>query len=144
MAGIAGGLYTPRAMLRNLAIGTLFFCAASAAQSTEEVRFWHALTGPQAAEIERLAARFNESQTDYRVLPSYKGSLEVTFARALAAKRTAAAPHIVQIHSSLTHDLSTHQLLVPLSQVMANANQPFDAALFPPLASAFSHPHARP
>ncbi len=130
-------------MLRNLAIGTLFFCAASAAQSREEVRFWHALTGPQAAEIERLAARFNASQKEYRVLPSYKGTLELTFARALAAKRTAAAPHIVQIHEALTDDLIAEQLVLPLWQVMADARQSFDAELFPAVASAFSDSHDR-
>jgi sn-glycerol 3-phosphate transport system substrate-binding protein len=138
MAGIAAGLYTPRAMLRNFTLGALLFCAASSAQTKEEVRFWHALTGPQSAAIERLAARFNAGQKEYRVVPSYKGALEVTFARALAARRGAAAPHIVQIHESLTDDLIAEHLVVPLWQAMADARQPFDAALFPAVASAFS------
>src|SRR5882672_2415981 len=138
MAGISGGLYTPRAMLRNFGLAAIFFCTASMAHAMEDVRFWHALTGAQAVEIDRLAARFNAAQKEYRVLPSYKGSLEVTFARALAVRRTAAAPHIVQIHESLTDDLVAEHLVVPLWQVMADARQRFDAALFPALASAFS------
>src|SRR5258708_3152820 len=142
MAGISAGLYTPRAMLRNLALGAIFFCAASAAQAREDVRFWHALTGTQAAEIDRLAARFNAAQKEYRVLPSYKGALEVTFARALAIRRTAAAPHIVQIHESLTDDLIAEQLVLPLWQVMDNAKPPFEAAPFPAQASAFSVTHS--
>src|ERR1700704_1449838 len=131
MAAIARELYTPRAMLRKLALGTLLFCAASSALPREDVRFWHALSGPQAAAIERLSARFNTSQKEYRVRPSYKGALEVTFALALAARHGAAAPHIVQIHESLTDDLIAEHLVVPLWQAMADARQPFDAALFP-------------
>lgn len=130
-------------MLRNLALGTFLFCAASSAQAREDVRFWHALSGPQAAAIERLAARFNAAQQEYRVRPSYKGTLEVTFASALAAKRSAAAPHIVQIHESLTDDLIAEHLVVPLWQAMADARQPFDAALFPAVSSAFSDERGR-
>jgi sn-glycerol 3-phosphate transport system substrate-binding protein len=130
-------------MLRKLALGTLFFCAASSAQSTEDVRFWHALNGPQAAAIQRLAARFNASQKDYRVRPVYKGGLEVTFALALAARHGKGAPHIVQIHESLTDDLIAEHLVVPLWQAMADARQRFDAALFPAVSSAFSDEHGR-
>ena len=132
-------------MLRKLALGTalfcatsgtFLFCAASSAPSREDVRFWHALRGPQAAAIERLAARFNASQKEYRVRPVYKGALEATFAQALAARRGKGAPHIVQIHESLTDDLIAEHLVVPLWQAMADARQPFDAALFPAVSSA--------
>jgi sn-glycerol 3-phosphate transport system substrate-binding protein len=130
-------------MLRKLALGTLLFCAASSALPREDVRFWHALSGPQAAAIERLAARFNASQKEYRVRPAYKGALEVTFALALAARHGAAAPHIVQIQESLTDDLIAERLVVPLWQVMADAKQPFDTALFPAVSSAFSDERGR-
>jgi sn-glycerol 3-phosphate transport system substrate-binding protein len=130
-------------MLRNLALGTLLFCAASPALPREDVRFWHALSPPQAAAIERLAARFNAAQKEYRVLPSYEGALEVTFARALAAKRRGTAPHIVQIHESLTDDLIAEHLVVPLWQAMADARQPFDAVPFPAVSSAFSDERGR-
>src|SRR5258708_34298776 len=113
MAAIARGLYTPRAMLRKLALGTLLFCAASSALPREDVRFWHALGGPQAAAIEQLAARFNASQKEYRVRPSYKGALEVTFALALPGRHAPPAPHLVQIHESLTHDLIAERLMGP-------------------------------
>jgi len=99
--------------------------AAAPCQAREDVRFWHSMTGAQAQEIERVVARFNAAQREYRVVPSYRGPLEVAFARALAARRTAAAPHIVQVHEALTDDLIAEQLVVPLWRVLADAGQPF-------------------
>jgi sn-glycerol 3-phosphate transport system substrate-binding protein len=130
-------------MLRCIALVLGFFCAASCAVAREEVRFWHSLAGTQAKAMERLAARFNASQPQYRVLPSYRGTLEATFARALAAKRSAGAPHVVQIHESLTEDLVAERLIVPLWQVMRDARQPLGEGLLPVVAGAFSDARGR-
>src|ERR1700674_2988621 len=146
MAAMAGRLYTRRAMLRNIAAALLpallpallLVCAASTALAREDVHVWHALTGAQALELEQLAARFNASQRQYRVVPSYKGPLEVAFARALATKRSASAPHILQVHEALTGDLLAEQLVMPLWQVMAGAKEPFAATLLPAVTGAFS------
>jgi len=71
-------------------------------------------------------------------VPSYRGTLEAAFARALAARRTAAAPHIVQVHEALTDDLIREQLVVPLWRVLADAKEPFAATLLPTVAGVFS------
>ena len=134
-------------MLRNIAAGLCLLCAAAAAsapcEAREDIRFWHAMSGAQALEMERLVARFNAAQREYRVVASYKGPLEATFAAALGAKRSAGAPHIVQIHEALTDDLIAEQIVVPLWQVMAEAREPFAPTLLASVTGVFSDERGR-
>ena len=130
-------------MLRSLILGAIFLGAAGAAQAREEVRLWHALSGSQATALERLAQRFNAAQKEYRVQVSYRGALEATFAQALALRRNAAAPHIVQIHESITDDLVAEQLIVPLWQAMVVARQSFDGRVVRAVGGAFTDARGR-
>ena len=59
--------------------------------------WWHAMTGVNAEEINRLARAFNESQTVAEVRPVYKGGYADTLTAAIAAWRADQAPHLVQI-----------------------------------------------
>ena len=62
-----------------------------------QVVWWHAMTGVNADEINRLARAFNESQAEAEVLPIYKGGYADTLTAAIAAWRADQAPHLVQI-----------------------------------------------
>src|SRR5271156_6557347 len=61
------------------------------------VVWWHAMTGVNADEINRLARAFSESQAAAEVLPVYKGGYADTLTAAIAAWRADQAPHLVQI-----------------------------------------------
>ena len=63
------------------------------------------MSGPRGDELERLAARFNASQAEYRVAPRYKGTEEQTLALALGSRRSIWGPHIVQAYEAGTADL---------------------------------------
>jgi sn-glycerol 3-phosphate transport system substrate-binding protein len=147
MAAMARGLYTPRAVLRSLTIGAIVLAvgaaASAAAHAREEVRLWHALSGQQGAALERLARRFNAGQKDYLVRVVRHGALDAMFAQALALRRKKSAPHIVQIHESLTGDLLSEQLVVPLWQAMKAAKQPFDIHALPAVAGVFTDERGR-
>ena len=58
---------------------------------------WHAMTGVNAAEIDRLAKAFNDSQADAEVKPVFKGGYADTLTAAIAAWRADQAPHLAQI-----------------------------------------------
>jgi len=62
-----------------------------------QVVWWHAMTGVNADEINRLARAFSESQPEAEVLPVYKGGYADTLTAAIAAWRADQAPHLVQI-----------------------------------------------
>jgi len=62
-----------------------------------QVVWWHAMTGVNADEINRLARAFSESQPEAEVQPIYKGGYADTLTAAIAAWRADQAPHLVQI-----------------------------------------------
>ncbi|HXI36852.1 MAG TPA: extracellular solute-binding protein [Burkholderiales bacterium] len=134
-----------RVILRALFLASCVAALATAAsaRAREDVVVWHALSGPQAAAFQRLAQRFNAAQKEYRVLASARGGLETTFAQALALRRKRGAPHIVQIHESLTDELIAEHLVVPLWQAMQAAKQPFELHALPAVAGAFTDARGR-
>src|SRR5918994_4700109 len=95
MAVIASRLYTARRMLRIASVVFLVLCTASAAQGGE-IRVWHSMNGVRGAEFERLVARFNASQAQFRVVATYKGAYDEAAVEAVTARRASRAPHLVQ------------------------------------------------
>jgi sn-glycerol 3-phosphate transport system substrate-binding protein len=59
--------------------------------------WWHAMTGVNAAEVERLAKAFTDSQPDIEVQAVYKGGYGEVLTAAIAAWRAGQAPHLAQI-----------------------------------------------
>jgi sn-glycerol 3-phosphate transport system substrate-binding protein len=119
-------------------------CAAPAARAAQEIRLWHAMDGAAGAELERLAAEFNAAQAEYRVVPSYKGSYEQTLAAALAARKQATGPHIVQVNELGTADLmAARDEVRPLWQVMSEAGHAPEAKYLPAVADYFSDAKGR-
>lgn len=102
---------------------------AGSASAATEIVFWHSMTGSLREQVERLAARFNESRTgsraaadsqampalgnsrvywsgsDYKIIPVYKGNYDETMAALLGAGKTTKTPHIVQIFDIGTADM---------------------------------------
>ncbi len=69
---------------------------ASAADKTP-ITLWHAMSGANGEEVERLARDFNASQSEVVLEAIYKGGYPETLTAAIAASRAGKAPHIVQI-----------------------------------------------
>jgi sn-glycerol 3-phosphate transport system substrate-binding protein len=55
------------------------------------------MTGGNNDIVNKLAADFNASQTDYKVVPTFKGSYPDTMNAGIAAFRAGNAPHIIQV-----------------------------------------------
>jgi sn-glycerol 3-phosphate transport system substrate-binding protein len=70
---------------------------ARAQASKIPVLWWHAMTGVNADEINRLARAFSDSQAEAEVQPIYKGGYADVLTAAIAAWRADQAPHLVQI-----------------------------------------------
>lgn len=132
-------------MLRRAFAAIVIGFAASGAPAAGEIQFWHAMNGNFGAELERLAARFNASQREFRVVAVYKGTYEETLAAAFAARKTGLAPHIVQVAEAGTADVIAQRDAVrPLWQVMAESGLPLDAkSTLPALGAYFSDANGR-
>ena len=57
------------------------------ALATTEVQWWHAMGGVNGERVNKIAADFNASQSDFKVIPSYKGNYTETMTAAIAAFR---------------------------------------------------------
>src|SRR4051812_25635728 len=64
--------------LLQLMIVLLVFAAAGPASAATTIMWWHAMTGELRKQIEKPAADFNASQSEFKVVPSYKGDYTET------------------------------------------------------------------
>ena len=123
-----------RRSLLGAAAAVAFTCGASAAaQAQTEIQWWHAMGGQLGEALNALAEGFNKSQTDYKVVPVYKGTYTETMTAAIAAFRARQQPHIVQVFEVGTATMMAAKGAVhPVYQLMADASEPFDPNAYLP------------
>ena len=71
--------------LQSLALASLLALGAASAQAQTEIQWWHSMTAVNNEWVNDLAKDFNASQKDYKVVPTYKGTYDVSFTAAVAA-----------------------------------------------------------
>jgi sn-glycerol 3-phosphate transport system substrate-binding protein len=123
-----------RRSLLGAAVAVAFTCGASAAaQAQTEIQWWHAMGGQLGEALNALAEGFNKSQTDYKIVPVYKGTYTETMTAAIAAFRARQQPHIVQVFEVGTATMMAAKGAVyPVYQLMADAGEPFDPNAYLP------------
>src|SRR5437763_8812340 len=91
----------------RLAAAAMAIALASPAHAVTEIQWWHAMSGELGKQLERLAADFNGSQSEYRIVPSYKGNYTETVTASIFAFRSRSQPAIVQVNEIATDRKST-------------------------------------
>ena len=71
------------------------FSANACAQT--EIQWWHSMGGALGEALNGLAAKFNASQKDYKIVPTFKGTYPESMTAAIAAFRAGSAPHLLQV-----------------------------------------------
>ena len=105
----------------------------SAAQAQTEIQWWHAMGGELGAKLEEITKGFNDSQDDYTVVPSYKGTYPETMTAAIAAFRAQQQPAIVQVFEVGTGTMMAAEgAIVPVHQLMQDQGADFDPQAFLP------------
>lgn len=100
---------------------------AGIARAATEIQWWHSMTGALGDRVSEIATGFNNSQTDWKVVPIYKGSYPESMTAAIAAFRAGTPPHIVQVFEVGTATMMAAQGAVkPVYQMMQEAGEPFD------------------
>jgi sn-glycerol 3-phosphate transport system substrate-binding protein len=111
---------------------------APAAYAQTEIQWWHSMTGANNDKVNELAAKFNASQKDYRVVAVFKGSYPESMTAAIAAFRAGNAPHILQVFEVGTATMmSAKGAIVPVAKVMADAKEPFDPKAYLPAVAGY-------
>ena len=111
---------------------------ATGAMAQTEIQWWHAMGGANGERVERIANGFNESQSEFKVVPSYKGNYTETMTAAVAAFRAGEQPHIVQVFEVGTATMMAAKGAVyPISDVMADSGTPFDKSAYLPAVVSY-------
>jgi sn-glycerol 3-phosphate transport system substrate-binding protein len=111
---------------------------ASPALAVTEIQWWHAMTGANNDVIVKLATDFNASQTDYKVVPTYKGNYPDTMNAGIAAFRAGNAPHIMQVFEVGTATMMAATGAVkPVYKLMADAGEKFDPKIYLPAITGY-------
>ena len=123
-----------RRFLIGAAAAAAVACGGSvAAQAQTEIQWWHAMGGQLGEALSGLAASFNKSQKDYKVVPVYKGNYTETMTGAIAAFRAKQHPHIVQVFEVGTATMMAAKgAIYPVHQLMADAGEKFDPGAYLP------------
>ncbi len=117
---------------KTLAVGSaLAATLALPALAQTEIQWWHSMTAVNGEWVNDLAKQFNESQKDYKVVPTYKGSYDESMTASIAAFRAGNAPHILQVFEVGTATMMASKgAIVPVGQVMKDAGVKFDPTAY--------------
>ena len=100
---------------------------AFSAQAATEIQWWHAMGGALGERVNEIADNFNRSQSDYKVVPTYKGNYNETMTAGIAAFRANKQPHILQVFEVGTATMmGAKGAIKPIYEVMEESGVPFD------------------
>ena len=117
---------------------SLASAAASPVSAQTEIQWWHAMTGANNEVVNKLAADFNASQKDYKVVPAYKGSYSDTMNAGIAAFRAGQAPHILQVFEVGTATMmAATRAVKPVHELMKEAGETFDPNAYLPAITGY-------
>jgi len=127
--------YMKRFLLASLA---LVMIAGSAFAAPITIDFWHAMTGKNGDTVQAICDKFNASQSDYKVVPVYKGSYSDTMNAGIAAFRAKSAPAIIQVYEVGTATMMAAKGAVkPVYQLMKETRQKFDPKIYIPTITSY-------
>ena len=111
---------------------------ASPALAVTEIQWWHAMTGPNNDVVVKLANDFNASQSDYKIVPSFKGSYADTLNAGIAAFRAGSAPGIMQVFEVGTATMMAAKgAIKPVSDLMKEQGEKFDPQSYLPAITGY-------
>jgi sn-glycerol 3-phosphate transport system substrate-binding protein len=115
---------------------------ASVASAATEIQWWHAMTGANNEVVDTLAKQFNDSQSDYKVVPVFKGSYPETLQAGIAAFRAHQPPAILQVFDVGTGVMmSAEGAIVPVADVLEKGGYAFDKSQYlPGIVAYYSKP----
>ena len=107
-----------------------------------EISWWHAMTGANAEVVQKIADDFNASQSDYKVVPAFKGTYPETLNAGIAAFRAGQAPDIIQVFDVGTGVMMAAEGAVkPVAEVLQDAGMTFDKSQYlPGIVAYYSKP----
>ena len=133
----ASGRAGRTSMVAAALTAALAFNAGNASAATE-IQFWHAMEAALGERVNDIAKDFNASQSDYKIVPVFKGSYDETLAAGVAAYRSGNAPAILQVYEVGTATMiAAKKAVIPVSEVYKQAGEPLDVKRFVPTIAGY-------
>ncbi|MEW5879217.1 MAG: sn-glycerol-3-phosphate ABC transporter substrate-binding protein UgpB [Pseudomonadota bacterium] len=108
------------------------------AAAQTEIQWWHSMGGALGEALNELATKFNNSQKEYKVVATYKGSYPESMTAAIAAFRAGQAPHILQVFEVGTATMMAAKgAIKPVYQLMKEQGEPFDPKAYLPVVTGY-------
>ena len=122
----------------HVAAASLAAALVAPAHAQVEIQWWHSMGGALGEWVNDLAKDFNASQSQYRIVPTFKGSYDESMTAAIAAFRAGNAPHILQVFEVGTATMMASKgAIVPVAKVMADAGLRFDPKAYVPAVAGY-------
>lgn len=131
--------------LSAFAFASLGLCMPLAGQAQTEIQWWHSMTAVNGEWVNDLAKQFNESQKEYKIVPTFKGTYDESMTASIAAFRAGNAPHILQVFEVGTATMQASKgAIVPVGKIMQDAGEKFDPkAYIPAVAGYYTAPNGQ-
>ncbi|MGY3341726.1 ABC-type glycerol-3-phosphate transport system substrate-binding protein [Bradyrhizobium sp. USDA 4470] len=124
--------------LSQVAAAIMALAWSCEARAKTDIAWWHAMSGELGKQVEKLASDFNASQSDYRVLPAYKGNYTETVTAAIFAFRSRSQPAIVQVNEVATATMTAAKgAIYPVYSMMRDMGEPFSIDDYLPAVSGY-------
>ena len=111
---------------------------ATSVMAQTEIQWWHAMGGANGERVDKIAADFNATQSDYKIVPVNKGNYTETMTAAIAAFRAKEQPAIVQVFEVGTATMMAAKgAIYPVEKLMADMGEPFDKSDYLPAVISY-------
>jgi sn-glycerol 3-phosphate transport system substrate-binding protein len=122
----------------TVAAALMVLAAIVPAWAATTINFWHAMTGANREVIRGLADEFNTSQSEYELVPVYKGTYADTMNAGIAAFRAGNAPEILQVFDAGTATMMAFRgAIKPVHDLMFETGERFDPQAYLPSVVAY-------
>lgn len=94
--------------------------AGSAFAKPIEINWWHAMRGARGEVVQNIVDGFNNSQSEFKVIATYKGAYDEVVNAGVAAVRAHKQPHILQSFEVGTQTMMMSGAIYPVYKLMAD------------------------
>ncbi|MCG8687747.1 MAG: sn-glycerol-3-phosphate ABC transporter substrate-binding protein UgpB [Desulfobacterales bacterium] len=94
---------------------------ASAFAKPVTINWWHAMRSARGEVVAKMIEEFNASQSDYKVVGTFKGNYDETMNAGVAAFRAKKQPHILQVFEVGTQTMMLSGAVYPVFELMKDA-----------------------
>ena len=86
-----------KSFLKQVALVTAIATAAPVVYAETEIQWWHASSGRIGELLSEQVSKYNASQSDYKVVATYKGNYSETLNAGIAAFRAKEHPQMLMV-----------------------------------------------